>query len=157
MMQAERSLLHVGGAGSCMGCGEGTALRMMLAATGFVYGRGNIGLINSTGSSTVYASTHPYNPYLLPWSNSLFENGPTYAMGVRSRRDQMGWKAKKLWVIGGDRAMLDIGFNALGRMLASGMDIRILLIDTEVYSNTGGQSSTATFTAGTRSSPFTAR
>src|SRR5215831_13329966 len=39
MMLAERSLLYVGGAGSCMGCGEATALGMMLAATGFVYGK----------------------------------------------------------------------------------------------------------------------
>src|SRR5438128_3106755 len=85
MMLAERSLLYTGGAGSCMGCGEGTALRMMLAATGFQYGKENIGLINSTGCSTVYASTYPYNPYLLPWSNSLFENGPNYAMRVRAR------------------------------------------------------------------------
>ena len=92
MMLAERSLLYVGGAGSCMGCGEGTALRMMLAATGFQYRKEDIGLINSTGCSTVYASTYPYNPYLVPWSNSLFENGPTYAMGVRARWDQMGWK-----------------------------------------------------------------
>jgi len=36
MMLADRSLLYVGGAGSCMGCGEATALRMMLAATGFL-------------------------------------------------------------------------------------------------------------------------
>lgn len=145
MMLADRSLLYVGGAGSCMGCGEGTALRMMLAATGFVYGKDDIGLINSTGCSTVYASTYPYNPYLVPWSNSLFENGPTYAMGVRARWDQMGWKNKVLWVIGGDGAMLDIGFNALSRMLASGMNIKILLLDTQVYSNTGGQSSTGSF------------
>ena len=41
MMLAERSLLYVGGAGSCMGCGEATALRMMLAATGFQYGQEN--------------------------------------------------------------------------------------------------------------------
>jgi pyruvate ferredoxin oxidoreductase beta subunit len=146
MMLADRSLLYVGGAGSCMGCGEGTAIRMMLAATGFVYGRENIGIVNSTGCSTVYASTYPYNPYLVPWSNSLFENGPTYGMGVRARWDQMGWSDKKLWVIGGDGAMLDIGFNALSRMLASGMNIKILLLDTQVYSNTGGQSSTATYT-----------
>lgn len=146
MMLADRSLLYVGGAGSCMGCGEGTAIRMMLAATGFVYGKENIGILNSTGCSTVYASTYPYNPYLVPWSNSLFENGPTYAMGVRSRWDQMGWKDKKLWVIGGDGAMLDIGFNALSRLLASGMNIKILLLDTQVYSNTGGQSSTGTYT-----------
>jgi pyruvate/2-oxoacid:ferredoxin oxidoreductase beta subunit/NAD-dependent dihydropyrimidine dehydrogenase PreA subunit len=145
MMLAERSLLYVGGAGSCMGCGEATALRMMLAATGFIYGKENIGLVNSTGCSTVYASTYPYNPYLVPWSNSLFENGPTYAMGVRARWDQMGWNKKRLWVIGGDGAMLDIGFQALSRMFMSGMDIKVLLLDTQVYSNTGGQSSTGTF------------
>jgi pyruvate ferredoxin oxidoreductase beta subunit len=45
MMLAERALLYVGGAGSCMGCGEATALRMMLAATGFVYGRENVGIV----------------------------------------------------------------------------------------------------------------
>jgi pyruvate/2-oxoacid:ferredoxin oxidoreductase beta subunit/NAD-dependent dihydropyrimidine dehydrogenase PreA subunit len=145
MMLAERSLLYVGGAGSCMGCGEGTALRMMLAATGFQYGKESIGIVNSTGCSTVYASTYPYNPYLVPWTNSLFENGPADAMGVRARWDQMGWGDKKLWVIGGDGAMLDIGFQSLSRMLASGMNINVLILDTQVYSNTGGQASTATF------------
>jgi pyruvate/2-oxoacid:ferredoxin oxidoreductase beta subunit len=43
--------------------------------------------------------------------------------------------------------MLDIGFQSLSRMLMSGMDIKVLVLDTQVYSNTGGQSSTATFTA----------
>jgi pyruvate/2-oxoacid:ferredoxin oxidoreductase beta subunit len=156
MMLAERSLLYVGGAGSCMGCGEGTALRMMLAATGFVYGKENIGIVNSTGCSTVYASTYPYNPYLVPWTNSLFENAPADAMGIRARWDQMGWKDKQLWVIGGDGAMLDIGFQSLSRMLASGMNIKVLVIDTQVYSNTGGQSSTAVTWARTPSSPSTA-
>jgi len=146
MMLAERSLLYVGGAGSCMGCGEGTALRMMLAATGFTYGKENIGIVNSTGCSTVYASTYPYNPYLVPWTNSLFENAPADAMGIRARWNQMGWHAKKLWVIGGDGAMLDIGFQSLSRMLASGMNIKVLVLDTQVYSNTGGQASTSTFT-----------
>jgi pyruvate/2-oxoacid:ferredoxin oxidoreductase beta subunit/NAD-dependent dihydropyrimidine dehydrogenase PreA subunit len=145
MMLADRSLLYVGGAGSCMGCGEGTALRMMLAATGFMYGRENIGIVNSTGCSTVYASTYPYNPYLVPWTNSLFENAPADAMGVRARWDQMGWKHKKLWVFGGDGAMLDIGFQSLSRMLASGTDIKVLVLDTQVYSNTGGQSSTSSY------------
>jgi len=145
MMLAERSMLYVGGAGSCMGCGEATAIRMMLAATGFVYGKERIGIVNSTGCSTVYASTYPYNPYAVPWTNSLFENAPADAMGVRARWDQMGWQDKKLWVFGGDGAMLDIGFQSLSRMLASGMDIKVLILDTQVYSNTGGQSSTASF------------
>ncbi len=146
MMLAERSMLYVGGAGSCAGCGEATVLRMMLAATGFVYGPENIGIVASTGCNTVYTSTYPYNPYLVPWTNSLFENGPTTAMGVRARWDQMGWQNKRLWVVGGDGAMLDIGFQALSRMLASGADIKVLVLDTQVYSNTGGQASTASFT-----------
>ncbi|MFQ5814827.1 MAG: thiamine pyrophosphate-dependent enzyme, partial [Anaerolineae bacterium] len=145
MMLAERSLLFVGGAGSCMGCGEATAIRMMLAATGFVWGSDSLGIVASTGCNTVYTSTYPYNPYLVPWTNSLFENGPTDAMGIRARWNQMGWKDKKLWVIGGDGAMLDIGFQALSRMLASGMDINVLVLDTQVYSNTGGQTSTSSF------------
>jgi len=146
MMLASDSLLYVGGAGSCMGCGEVTALRMMLAATGFVYGKESIGLAAATGCNTVYGSTYPYNPFLVPWTNSLFENVSADAMGIRARWNQMGWEDKKLWVIGGDGAMVDIGFQALSRMLASGMDINVLILDTQVYSNTGGQTSTATFT-----------
>ncbi|SVA59588.1 uncharacterized protein METZ01_LOCUS112442, partial [marine metagenome] len=49
MMLASDSLLYTGGAGSCMGCGEGSALRMMLAATGFVYGKESIGIVAATG------------------------------------------------------------------------------------------------------------
>jgi pyruvate ferredoxin oxidoreductase beta subunit len=41
--------------------------------------------------------------------------------------------------------MYDIGFQSLSRMLASGADIKVLVLDTQVYSNTGGQASTATF------------
>src|SRR5215469_12099174 len=145
MMLTERSLLYVGGAGSCMGCGEATALRMMLAATGFVYGQENIGIVAATGCNTVYTSTYPYNPYLVSWTNSLFENAPADAMGVRARWDQQGWQAKRLWIVGGDGAMLDIGFQSLSRMLASGSDIKVLVLDTQVYSNTGGQSSTSSF------------
>jgi len=148
MMLAERSLLYVGGAGSCMGCGEATALRMMLAATGFVYGPENVGVVASTGCNTVYSSTYPYNPFLTPWANSLFENGPTFAMGVRARWDQNPETAKKkLWLIGGDGALLDIGFQALSRMLLSGLNINVIMLDTQVYSNTGGQTSTGTFHA----------
>jgi pyruvate-ferredoxin/flavodoxin oxidoreductase len=48
--------------------------------------------------------------------------------------------------IGGDGAMLDIGFQNLSRLLASGKPIRVMVLDTQVYSNTGGQASTGTFT-----------
>ncbi len=145
MMLAEEALLFTGGAGSCMGCGEATALRMMLAATGFVYGRESIGLAAATGCNTVYGATYPYNPFLVPWSNSLFENVAAFAMGIRMRWDQKGWQDKKLWAIGGDGAMLDIGFQSMSRLFMSGMDINILILDTQVYSNTGGQASTGSF------------
>ena len=48
------------------------------------------------------------------------------------------------WIIGGDGASYDIGYGGLDHALASGEDINIFVIDTEVYSNTGGQSSKAT-------------
>ena len=48
------------------------------------------------------------------------------------------------WVIGGDGWAYDIGFGGLDHVLASGEDINVLVLDTEVYSNTGGQSSKAT-------------
>lgn len=146
IMLAERSLLYVGGAGSCMGCGEATAIRMMLAATGFVYGPENVALVAATGCNTVYGSSYPFNPYLVPWTNSLFENAVSDAMGIRLRWNQMGWQHKRLWAMGGDGAILDIGFGALSRLLASGMDVKVLVLDTQVYSNTGGQASTATYT-----------
>src|SRR5579862_9682021 len=145
MMLRDSSLQYVGGAGSCAGCGEATCLRMFIAATCFVYGPDNLGLIAATGCNTVYTSTYPYNPYRLPWSNSLFENAPTYAMGVRAKWDQQGWDKKKIWVIGGDGAMMDIGFQSLSRMLMSGMNIKVIVLDTQVYSNTGGQASTSTY------------
>jgi pyruvate/2-oxoacid:ferredoxin oxidoreductase beta subunit/NAD-dependent dihydropyrimidine dehydrogenase PreA subunit len=145
MLAEESALLFVGGAGSCMGCGEATAIRMMLAATGFVRGPERVGIVAATGCNTVYSSTYPYNPFLVPWTNSLFENAPAVAMGVRAKWDQRGWQDKRLWVIGGDGAMYDIGLQSLSRMLASGMDIKVLVLDTQVYSNTGGQASTATF------------
>ena len=48
------------------------------------------------------------------------------------------------WIIGGDGASYDIGFGGLDHVIASGKDINIMVLDTEVYSNTGGQSSKAT-------------
>ena len=48
------------------------------------------------------------------------------------------------WIIGGDGASYDIGYGGLDHVIASGEDVNIFVIDTEVYSNTGGQSSKAT-------------
>ncbi|GAB4138507.1 MAG: hypothetical protein Tsb009_06710 [Planctomycetaceae bacterium] len=145
MMLKEQTHIYVGGAGSCAGCGEGTALRMLCSATGAKYGD-QWGIVAATGCNTVYTSTYPYNPYLIPWTNSLFENAPADALGVRMRWDQIGWQDKPIWCIGGDGAMFDIGFQSLSRMMASGQNIKVFVLDTQVYSNTGGQASTSTFT-----------
>jgi pyruvate-ferredoxin/flavodoxin oxidoreductase len=51
---------------------------------------------------------------------------------------------KSVWVFGGDGWAYDIGYGGLDHVIASGQDINILVLDTEVYSNTGGQSSKST-------------
>ena len=67
---------------------------------------------------------------------------------------------KSLWIIGGDGWAYDIGYGGLDHVIASGRNVNILVLDTEVYSNTGGQSSKATpraavakFAAGGKASP----
>ncbi len=51
---------------------------------------------------------------------------------------------KSVWIIGGDGWAYDIGYGGLDHVLASGRNVKILVLDTEVYSNTGGQASKAT-------------
>ena len=67
---------------------------------------------------------------------------------------------KSVWIIGGDGWAYDIGFGGLDHVLASGRDVNLLVLDTEVYSNTGGQTSKATpkgavakFSAGGKTTP----
>ncbi len=56
---------------------------------------------------------------------------------------------KSVWIIGGDGWAYDIGFGGLDHVLASGLNVNVLVLDTEVYSNTGGQMSKATPRAST--------
>jgi len=51
---------------------------------------------------------------------------------------------KSVWIVGGDGWAYDIGYGGLDHVLASGQDVNILVLDTEVYSNTGGQASKST-------------
>jgi len=51
---------------------------------------------------------------------------------------------KSVWIIGGDGWAYDIGYGGLDHVLASGANVNVMVLDTEVYSNTGGQSSKAT-------------
>lgn len=61
---------------------------------------------------------------------------------IGDRKDML--VKKSIWSIGGDGWAYDIGYGGLDHVLASGEDINVLVLDTEVYSNTGGQSSKAT-------------
>ena len=145
IMLGEHAIGYVGGAGSRAGCGEASAIRMLVAATRQLHGPESMGIVAATGCNTVYGSTYPFNPYRVPWTNSLFENAPAVALGIRTRWDAGGHEDRRLWALGGDGAMYDIGFQSLSRMVASGADIKVMVLDTQVYSNTGGQASTASF------------
>ncbi len=59
-------------------------------------------------------------------------------------KDKDAISKKSIWIIGGDGWAYDIGYGGLDHILASGADVNILVLDTEVYSNTGGQASKAT-------------
>ncbi len=148
-------------------------------------GRSNMGMCNSTGCTSVWGSTYPYNPYPFPWANHLFQDSTSMAMGIfeghmskmadgfrtirkaelelnggynASEHDEFftyfNWKqfTDEEWhlcppvvALGGDGAMYDIGFQNLSRMMASGKPIKVIVVDTQVYSNTGGQACTSGF------------
>ena len=149
-------------------------------------GRVSLGISNSTGCSSVWGSTYPYNPYPFPWVNHLFQDAPSIALGIfeghmrkmadafvavrraeaiaadaydeeafRLFAEEFDWRAftdeefrlcPPILTIGGDGAMLDIGFQNLSRLMASGKPITVMVLDTQVYSNTGGQACTSGFT-----------
>ena len=150
-------------------------------------GNGPSGAIvaNSTGCSSVYASTFPFNAYNDPWVNSLFQDAQPLAKGmfegvsaqavgdIRALRvarleledayvpeqhdaafrllnwNQFTPEELKLLptviTVGGDGATYDIGFGAFSRILASNTPIKVLVLNTGAYSNTGGQASTSSF------------
>ena len=77
---------------------------------------------------------------------SLIENSnEKYAKDILALKQYLVKKSQ--WIIGGDGWAYDIGYGGLDHVLASGADVNVLVLDTEVYSNTGGQSSKATPTA----------
>ena len=73
---------------------------------------------------------------------ALEADGSDEAKAILKDKDFLGKKSQ--WIFGGDGWAYDIGFGGVDHVLASGKDINILVFDTEVYSNTGGQSSKAT-------------
>jgi pyruvate-ferredoxin/flavodoxin oxidoreductase len=148
-------------------------------------GRANMGMLNATGCTSVWGSTYPFNPYPYPWSNHLFQDSVSMAMGVfegHMAKMAEGFKAVRFaefvlndqydpqrhaeeychfdWqdftdeelqlcppvvAVGGDGAMYDIGLQNLSRAMMAGKPIKVLVVDTQVYSNTGGQACTSGF------------
>jgi len=157
--------------------------RYVIGPTG--RGRSEMGIINSTGCTSVWGATYPFHPYPFPWTSHLFQDSPSVAMGIfegHMAKMADGFKAVRIaekelagdylperdddffrrftwskfsedeWLLcppvvslGGDGAMYDIGFQNLSRAMMSGMPIKILVVDTQVYSNTGGQACTSGF------------
>jgi len=72
---------------------------------------------------------------------------PACALCQEILADKDHFMKKSVWAVGGDGWAYDIGYGGLDHVLASGEDVNILVFDTEVYSNTGGQASKATPTA----------
>ncbi len=66
---------------------------------------------------------------------------------ILENQDMLAYKS--VWIFGGDGWAYDIGYGGLDHVLASGLNVNVLVFDTEVYSNTGGQASKATPTAAT--------
>ncbi len=79
---------------------------------------------------------------LIDARSSMNEQEGTLADDILRYRDQL--VKKSFWMFGGDGWAYDIGFGGLDHVVATGEDVNIFIVDTEVYSNTGGQSSKAT-------------
>jgi pyruvate-ferredoxin/flavodoxin oxidoreductase len=74
--------------------------------------------------------------------NKLSKSSDTRAKDLISLADNL--VKKSVWIIGGDGWAYDIGYGGLDHVIASGRNVNILVLDTEVYSNTGGQASKST-------------
>ena len=83
---------------------------------------------------------------LAPQIIAIAEEGITHGCPLSAQIKELSHFLVKRsqWIIGGDGASYDIGYGGLDHVIASGKNVNILVLDTEVYSNTGGQSSKAT-------------
>ncbi len=131
---------------ACAGCGETPYIKVLTQLFG-----DRMVIANATGCSSIYGGSAPTCPYTVnedgrgpAWANSLFEDNAEFGLGMRLAYDTQGGKDKSVWIIGGDGWAYDIGYGGLDHALATGKNINILVLDSQVYSNTGGQVSKAT-------------
>ena len=136
---------YFGFSGACGGCGETPYIRLATSLFG-----DKMVIANATGCSSIYGGSYPSNPYLKDkngcgpaWANSLFEDNAEFGLGMKLG-SKYSSKEESVWIIGGDGWAYDIGYGGLDHVLNSKENINILVLDTEVYSNTGGQASKST-------------
>ena len=133
--------------GACAGCGETTYPKLITQLFGE-----RMYIANATGCSSIWANSSPSTAYTVTpdgkgpaWSNSLFEDAAEFGYGMLlASKTIRPTEHLSHWIFGGDGFAYDIGYSGLDHILASGANINILIMDTEVYSNTGGQASKAT-------------
>lgn len=108
-------------------------------------------IANATGCSSIYGGSAPTCPYTVnkdgkgpAWANSLFEDNAEFGLGMRLACQMQNKENRSIWIIGGDGWAYDIGYGGLDHVLASQENVNILVLDSEVYSNTGGQASKST-------------
>lgn len=131
---------------ACAGCGETPYIKVLTQ----LFGEKML-IANATGCSSIYGASAPVCPYTKnreghgpAWANSLFEDNAEFGLGMRLAQEALGNTDKSVWIIGGDGWAYDIGFGGLDHVLACGANVNVLVLDSEVYSNTGGQTSKAT-------------
>ena len=132
---------------ACAGCGETPYIKLLTQ----LFGERML-IANATGCSSIYGGSAPTCPYAVnekgrgpAWASSLFEDNAEFGLGMRLAsilRDKN--TSNSVWCIGGDGWAYDIGYGGLDHVLALGENVNILVLDSEVYSNTGGQLSKAT-------------
>ncbi|MBQ8229949.1 MAG: pyruvate:ferredoxin (flavodoxin) oxidoreductase [Clostridia bacterium] len=131
---------------ACSGCGETPYIKVLTQLFGE-----KLLIANATGCSSIYGGSSPTCPYTVnkegkgpAWANSLFEDNAEFGLGMRLAQEVQGQTDRSVWIVGGDGWAYDIGFGGLDHVLASGKNVNVLVLDSEVYSNTGGQQSKAT-------------
>ena len=142
--------LFVPGHRACAGCGQATAVRVVLEAAG-----PNVIVANATGCLEVFSTPYPQSAWRVPWIHSLFENAAAVASGVAAALKAQGkLDGVRVIAMGGDGGTIDIGFGALSGMLERNDDVLYVCYDNEAYMNTGVQRSGATpLGASTTTSP----
>jgi pyruvate ferredoxin oxidoreductase beta subunit len=135
---------------ACAGCGQASAVRIIMEAVG-----PRCIVTNATGCLEVFSTPYPESAWGVPWIHSLFENQAAVASGIEAALKKQGKLDDiKVLAFGGDGATLDIGFGALSGMFERGHDVLYICMDNEAYMNTGVQRSGATpFAAATTTSP----